>query len=199
MSKIHLIRHGTTEANIALRYYGSTDLPLANQGVDGISQLVLKGIYPSADGAFCYTTGLMRTEQTFFLIYGCREHQQIAALREYHFGDFEMKSHNELEENQAYLSWIQDREGLTPCPNGESPKEFRARVKAGFEMILGSHQGKEARDRKSIIVCHGGVISIIMEMCFPNEGKNVFQWQPEPGRGYTISLEEGKAVVYEAI
>ena len=68
MGKIHLIRHGTTEANQTKKYYGSTDIPLAMEGVDTVSRLAISGIYPKADGANLYTTGLIRTEQTFFLI-----------------------------------------------------------------------------------------------------------------------------------
>jgi hypothetical protein len=36
------------------------------------------------------------------------------------------------------------------------------------------------------VITHGGVIASIMEYLFPNEGKNRYQWQPKPGRGYAI-------------
>jgi len=199
MGKIHLIRHGTTEANKAQMYYGSTDLPLSKEGVDIITGLAAAGKYPKADGAFLYTTGLLRTEQTFFLIYGCREHQEVPELREYHFGEFEMKTHDQLSEDEAYQAWINDREGMTPCPGGESPCDFRARIAAGFAGILEKHKSGESRDRDSIVVCHGGAISLIMELCFPNVGKNIFQWQPEPGRGYSIHLVDGMPVAYDEI
>ncbi len=197
MGKIHLIRHGITEANQGRKYYGFTDVPLANEGIDKITEHAAAGIYPKADTASLYTSGLLRTEQTFFLIYGCREHNVISELREYHFGDFEMKSHAQLEEDSNYQAWMSDKEGLTPCPNGESPMDFRTRVKAGFSKILEAHNKKE--DSDSIVVCHGGVISMIMGLCFPHDEKNVFQWQPDPGRGYTLHMIEGEAVSYVEI
>ena len=43
-------------------------------------------------------------------------------------------------------------------------------------------------------VTHGGVIAAIMAACFPGEGKNRYQWQPKPGRGYC--LRDG---TYEAL
>ena len=199
MGKIHLIRHGTTEANKAKMYYGSTDLPLSNEGVDIIADLAAAGVYPKADGAALYTTGLLRTEQTFFLIYGCREHQAIPELREYHFGEFEMKTHDQLAENDEYQAWINDKEGMTPCPKGESPNEFRVRVSAGFAKILENHKHEQNRDRNSIIVCHGGVISLIMGICFPDEERNIFQWQPEPGRGYTIHTDGSEPITFDEI
>jgi alpha-ribazole phosphatase len=199
MAKIHLIRHGTTEANKLKMYYGSTDVPLSNEGVDIVADLAAAGKYPKADGAYLYTTGLLRTEQTFFLIYGCREHEAVSELGEYRFGAFEMKTHDQLEENEDYQAWINDKNGLTPCPGGESPNDFRARIGAGFSRILERYKGEGALDRNSIIVCHGGVISHIMRICFPGEGKNIFDWQPDPGRGYTIHIDGGEPVAYDEI
>lgn len=193
MRKIHLIRHGTTEANLLKKYYGSTDLPLSNQGVDGVLEMARKGVYPDAEKAVCYTTGLARTEQTFFLIYGTREHGQIPQLREYHFGDFEMKTHEELKEQEDYLRWINDEAGETLCPNGESLRDFKDRVHKGFTALLQS--GAE----EIIVVCHGGVISAIMHFCFPEDERNVFQWQPDPGKGYTISAEGPRLVSFVGI
>ena len=38
----------------------------------------------------------------------------------------------------------------------------------------------------TVLVAHGGVIAAIMEHLFPEENKNRYQWQPDPGRGYRI-------------
>ena len=199
MGHLHLIRHGTTEANKARKYYGSTDIPLANEGVNAIVEFATAGIYPKADSASCYTTGLLRTEQTFFLIYGNREHQQIPELQEYDFGDFEMKTHNELIQHPDYTAWASDEQGALACPNGESTLEFKERVGAGLSQILQEHMGSDEQDRQSILVCHGGVISVIMGIFFPDVEKNIFQWQPNPGRGYSIVIQEGEAVSYKDI
>lgn len=199
MGLIHLIRHGTTEGNITRVYYGSSDIPLANEGIDIISSLTVAGIYPKPDGADLYTTGLLRTEQTFFLIYGCKEHQEMKELREYQFGDFEMKTHSQLEDNAEYQAWINDINGITPCPNGESSVDFKTRVNGGFAKILERHKDPSVKDKISIIICHGGVISVIMGTCFPGHEKNIYQWQPNPGRGYTLYIEDGLAISYDVI
>ena len=199
MGKIHLIRHGITEANLAKKYYGSTDLPLSNKGIDSIAELALAGIYPEALGAMLYTSGLLRAEQTFFLIYGCREHVILPELREYHFGDFEMKTYDQLKENPDYQAWVNDKNGMIACPQGESTLEFRTRVSAGFAKILENINKEKNLSRDSIVVCHGGVISLIMGICFPEVKQNIFQWQPDPGRGYTLNFVDEEAVSYEAI
>lgn len=199
MAYIHLIRHGTTEGNKRRVYYGSSDLPLANEGVDLITELTLSGIYPQADDAFLYTSGLIRTEQTFFLIYGCREHKTIPELKEYHFGDFEMKTHDQLQEDPDYQAWIMDKKGLTPCPGGESPADFRRRIGEGLAKLLKNHIKEENHDKNSIVVCHGGVISIIMGKCFPDADRNYYEWIPDPGRGYSIHILDGEPVSFEEI
>lgn len=199
MGYIHLIRHGTTEANKDRKYYGSTDIPLANDGVDIITNLAAAGIYPKADGAMLYTTGLLRAEQTFSLIYGDMEHKQIPEFREYDFGDFEMKTHQELMEYPAYHKWMADKNGLVPCPNGESAMDFKKRVGNGLASILECYKCPETKDLQSIIVCHGGVIAVIMGIFFPDHEKNIFQWQPDPGRGYSVLIQDDAAVSYEDI
>ena len=74
---------------------------------------------PSPRAARYYTSGLLRTEQTLEAIYGPVAHQQLPGLREMNFGDFEMKSYQELKDTAAYQAWITDVEHNV-CPNGES-------------------------------------------------------------------------------
>ena len=68
-SYIHFIRHGITEGNLKGWYYGNLDVPLAPEGFAKLEELKSQDIYPSASGADCYTSGLLRTEQTFTAIY----------------------------------------------------------------------------------------------------------------------------------
>lgn len=203
-SSICLIRHGITEGNLRRLYYGHTDIPLANIGVDELVKLAEAGTYPVSDSADFYTTGLIRTEQTFFLIYGNKEHDRIEELREINFGDFEMKSYEELKEIPEYITWIEDKSGQLRTPEGESIREFVERITGGFAELRKRHALKELSMRHkeeealSIVVCHGGTIAAIMENVFPGEKDNFFMWTPEPGHGYILKLENGKIVGSEA-
>ena len=95
-SKICLIRHGITRGNRDRLYYGQSDIPLIEDGEKEISRLAKEGIYPDSEDAVYYTTGLQRTEQTFGLIYGDKPHDRIELLQEINFGEYEMKTHEEL-------------------------------------------------------------------------------------------------------
>ncbi|MBR6444540.1 MAG: histidine phosphatase family protein [Firmicutes bacterium] len=49
----------------------------------------------------------------------------------------------------------------------------------------------------SIIICHGGPISAIMEYCFPDKKEHMFRWMPDPGHGYTIEYKDGEPIGQE--
>lgn len=201
-STIHLIRHGTTEGNIKRWYYGNSDIPLLEEGKQLISSLKEAGVYPNVESADFYTSGLIRTEETFQLIFGEIEHTIVEKLQEMHFGDFEKHSYEELKENKHYLEWIEDTSGNSAPPNGESKDQFVERVRKGFQQVLDSHRLKELSVRHagdevhSVVVCHGGVISAIMATYFPDETKHFFAWLPDLGHGYTLEIIEGNPVSY---
>ena len=196
-SRICLIRHGITEGNKKKLYYGHSDIDLAEEGITELKELVSSGLYPDGEGADFYTTDLKRTQQTLKLIYGEREFQMIPALKEINFGDFEMKSSGELKEIEEYRQWLKNPGQDQAPPNGESIRTFYARIKKGFEELKKKHALKvlsmrhSGREALSIVICHGGTISAVMEEVFPGKKDNFYQWIPDPGHGYMLTLEDG--------
>ncbi|MCB6993806.1 histidine phosphatase family protein [bacterium 210820-DFI.6.37] len=204
-SQIHLIRHGITEGNQKRYYYGAADIPLAPEGVEQLKELVRQDVYPRAEGADFYTTGKKRTEQTLRLIYGERDHERLPELTEMDFGQFEMKSYEQLKELPEYQKWISDKTGQAEPPGGESILGFQKRIQAGLKLLVGKHRLKELSvrhcgdDAVSILVCHGGTIGAIMESSFPNQQEHFFKWVPDPGHGYTLILEQGEIAGYKRL
>ena len=152
-----------------------------------------KIIFPDISHCKIFTSGMKRTNQTLSLLYPDLANSAIEerSFRELDFGDFEMKSYDELKDDESYRAWVQgevDRiqAGLTefkdnPCPNGESWLKMTERVLAALE--------KAVKFANSIaIFTHGGVISAIMQHFFPNERKSIYEWQPNFGEGYRILL-----------
>jgi len=202
ISCIHLIRHGITEGNIKRWYYGASDIPLSSEGKSRLSELKKENIYPCYENADYYTTGLIRTEQTMQIIYGEREHSVLQALREMDFGDFEMKTHADLELSSAYQEWINDASGMTAPRGGESISAFQNRVAAGFEDFLSLHAARAAQTAEpvhSVVICHGGPIGVIMLQSFPGIREHIYKWIPDPGRGYTIEIKKNMPVGYSKI
>ena len=165
---------------------------MASEGVSLIRKLADKSIYPMPKDAVYYTSGLIRTEQTFTLIYGEAPHEQLDDLKEMHFGRYELKTHNELKKDPEYISWVKDKSGLSAPTGGESVARFKARVAAGFRAVLDSNE------KNSVIVSHGGVICVIMASYFGGAGENgdMFKWIPDPGHGYSVIFNDGRPAGY---
>lgn len=202
-SQIHLIRHGITEGNQKRLYYGAADIPLAQDGVELLKTLAEQNIYPKAQDGDFYTTGMLRTEQTLAIIYGEVPHSSISELKEMNFGDFEMKSYEELKDLPEYRTWAGDKTGKLESPGGESIEGFVRRISGGLKILTGKHRLKElsvrhsGKDAVSILVCHGGTIASIMDETFHGQREHFYGWVPDPGHGYTLNLDQGEIVDYE--
>ena len=190
---IYLIRHGKTTANEKGLYCGQTDLPLSDNGAGLIEHLRDQGIYPK-DIALYFTSGLLRARQTIARIYGPVHAQAIPELAEYKFGQFEMRSYEELKKRADYQAWINDSTGLVSCPAGENKRQFLERILAGFDTLL----QKSSQAESALLAGHGGVIAGIMDHLFPHT-RNFYEWQPQPGRGYTLLYASGRLCGYKKI
>lgn len=90
-------------------------------------------------------------------------------------------------------------------PNGESKTEFQERVISGFMELLDNHRLSELKYRhgdivaNSLCVCHGGVIGAIMSKVFEREQRHFVEWIPRPARGFTLYINNGKAVEYKEL
>lgn len=178
---VHLIRHGKTLANEKRLYCGFTDLSLTEEGIAEIKYLKIQNVYQKCDFFIC--SPLKRAIETLNLIYDNPIFYIDESIREINFGEFEMKSHNELLNNIDYLNWINNTEENL-IPKGESKNFFKKRVLVGFFNILNNINNNI---KNLALVTHGGVIAIIMDNIFKNE-KNFFEWQPSNGRGYIITF-----------
>ena len=206
-SNICIIRHGITEGNARRLYYGKTDIPLAREGIEELKTLRGEGVYPDSKKSMIFTTGLIRTIQTKELVYGDRPYEVIEDLQEINFGEFEMKSYEDLLQNANYRDWITAEDLDKKPPGGESIRQFNHRVIRGYETVRERHrqfcyeQCPEAGDPGAIeaggpaapltiVICHGGTISAIMDHIWPGVHDNMYGWIPHPGHGYLLTLEE---------
>ena len=69
--KIHLIRHGLTEANLKQQYIGSTDMPLAAVGLSELQRLKNENDYPKVDKV--YSSPMLRCKQTANVLYPSKD------------------------------------------------------------------------------------------------------------------------------
>ncbi|MBR5247445.1 MAG: histidine phosphatase family protein [Lachnospiraceae bacterium] len=182
--KLYLIRHGRTVANETHLYCGSTDLPLSEKGIAELQQLH----YNIPAGCRFLTSGMLRTEQTLYHLFGDVPHRIDSRFREVDFGVFEGKGYDELKEQPDYQAWISpDNEKNIP-PGGESGEQMLQRVLEGLREL-------QKKQEDTVLITHGGVIAALMNHLFPEEEKNRYQWQPVPGSGYEIAQEGYRLLV----
>ena len=106
--KIHLIRHGATDANYMGQYIGCrTDLPLSPEGLNELRLLKDDIEYPQIERL--YSSPMLRCRQTGAVLYPELDIITVDDLREYDFGSFEGKTAAELEGNPDFIPWTSGR------------------------------------------------------------------------------------------
>ena len=123
------IRHGMTEGNIEKRYVGSRDEPLSALGKSQVEDRAC--YYKDLDDAdVIFSSPMKRCRQTAEILFAGRELVIAEGLREYDFGEFEGKNHEELMSYQSYRDWLES-DGAYDLPAGEGMDNFRRRVLSG--------------------------------------------------------------------
>lgn len=184
MKTLYLIRHGKTEANEKRFYCGSMDLPLSGTGRQELDALRPAYELLVPRDAVLFGSGMMRTEETLSILFGRRADSVRPDLREADFGSFEGFSHQQLLEREDYRAWLEGDNYSNLCPGGESGSIMRERVLRGLRSVL------EKEWEQAVVCSHGGPIGAVMEFLFPGVYAYWYSWQPEPGRGWRIRLEE---------
>ena len=187
--KIHLLRHGLTQANLDGRYIGRTDLPLCPEGRARLEKLRDACEYPWVERV--YTSPLLRARQTAELLYPGRPLEPLDKLRELDFGAFENRTITDLEQDPAFRAWI-----------AESAAALLGRAVEAVAYIFARMM--EERVTSVAVVTHGALImNLLAAMGLPE--REAVRWNAGPGEGYTLLLSaqmwmrDRKFEVYEQI
>lgn len=180
--KIHLIRHGVTDANYDGRYIGcKTDLPLAPEGLNELRLLKDDIDYPEIERL--YSSPMLRCRQTGAVLYPDFEPVMVEELKEYDFGSFENKTAAELESNPNFIPWTSGR--LSAPPGGENNSGFIKRICVGFnKIVLDMIEGGLT---ESAVIMHGGAIMMLLGVSAVPRNKPV-EWTADNGRGYSVRV-----------
>ncbi len=180
--KIHLIRHGATDANYDGRYIGcKTDLPLAPEGLNELRMLKDDIDYPEIERL--YSSPMLRCRQTGAVLYPDFEPVMVDELKEYDFGSFENKTAAELESNPNFIPWTSGR--LSAPPGGEDNSGFIKRICVGFNKIV--LDMIENGLTESAVIMHGGAIMMLLGVSAVPRSKPV-EWTADNGRGYSVRV-----------
>ncbi len=197
--KIHLIRHGATDANVLGQYIGSkTDMPLSPEGLNELRLLKENMEYPEIERL--YSSPMLRAKQTGAVLFPDKEIIGVENLTEYDFGIFESKTAYELENNPDFLKWASGK--LDTAPEGESNTDFIKRLCVGLNQIVLDMLDKGIENAG--VIMHGGAIMMLLGATAVPRHKPV-EWTADAGRGYSLLItpslyhKSGIVEVYDII
>ena len=183
--EIYLIRHLKTKGNVEHRYIGTTDESLIKKEtqlatIEQMQNELKKCQLPD----MLISSPLKRCLQTSNLIYPQHKPIVVDNLREIDFGDFENKTHLQLENNPDYIRWIESN-GISDIPNGESFNAFTDRCVKGFKEAVDISKN----NLNSAFVIHGGTMMALLTAL---TGENFYTTVPKNGLGFVIKWENNE-------
>lgn len=180
MPRLELVRHAMTQGNLEGRWIGTTDQPLALEGI----ALARANVRPRERiPRRVWVSPLLRCRETAALLYPGAELVPVPAFRETAFGPFENKNHRELEGDPLYEEWIKSG-GTAPVPGMESREEVLLRALAAFRPIAGE---LSALGEDGAAVVHGGVImALCAALAMPEQ--DYYQWRVPCCGGWLLDL-----------
>lgn len=179
--KLHLIRHGLTQANLDGIYAGSrTDVPLCEAGIAQLKALKQEFTYPEVD--LVLTSPLLRARQTADILFPGVRQIGVDDLREIDFGDFDGKSAAQLQNDPAFHDFLDPKKQTTP-PGGESGQDFARRCSLALQRLCEFLLKSETRE--IAVVSHGGLIMTALALHAVPQREPAL-WACDPGCGFTV-------------
>lgn len=185
MTRLILIRHAETEANVNEIWHGSLDAPLTPLGQAQVRATVqrLIEIHAVSPIDHIYVSPLLRARQTAQAIADVIERtlRIEEGLSEMSIGDWEGRTFEHLREiDRLWERWQADP-AFAP-PNGESPVLFGRRVLAIYEQLADTHPHETL-----LTITHGCAISSLLAQWL---GEGPLDWQRWDPANCAISILE---------
>lgn len=171
--RIVLVRHGETEGQSSIRYYGATDIPLSALGREQMQRAAA-----ALDGERfdrVYASALSRSREGAQIVSG-RDPIVEPGFNEIDFGEWEGLTESDIRARDParHAAW-----SLRPkefhYPGGESTQTFRARAVAALDSVLASNPVGTL-----LFVLHKGVIRSVLS--------NLLQLDPSARNRLAIPL-----------
>jgi broad specificity phosphatase PhoE len=160
--RLTLVRHGETEGESSIRYYGRTDVPLSPLGRAQMERV--RTALAARRFAAVYTSTLSRAGEAARIISEVAggtvlKPMPIAGFDEIDFGEWEGLTAEEIRARapRLYAEWEAHRGGDFTYPGGESTRTLRERVARALQEVLA-----QAPSGELLFVLHKGVIRCIM-------------------------------------
>ena len=157
-TRLWLIRHAEVEGRYQGVFGGQVDMDLSPRGHEQAAALAryLRSRTVSA----IYASPMKRVQQTLqpWVVNGVPRPTIVPELREVDFGAWTGLTFGQVQDRYGVSAWEWLRQlECGAVPEGECAATFRSRVEPCLRRIIRDHPGQEVA-----IVCHGGVIRMIL-------------------------------------
>jgi broad specificity phosphatase PhoE len=175
-TRLILVRHAETEANLEQLWQGDLDAPLTRRGllqVEATAQRLAE-MHRQEPFDLFYVSPLPRAQSTAAAIAQATALPILIedGLREFGLGDWEGRSLRELREMEdLWGRW--DVDPAFAPPNGESPVSFNRRALQMLNELAQRHQGQSV-----LIVTHGAFISSVLATWLGGDPRNWRSYDP---------------------
>lgn len=184
-TRLILVRHGETAANVAGRMQGRGNDPLTERGQQQVRAVAARLKAEGHPVEAIYTSSLLRaclTAEAIGESLGLTPRLRDS-LQEMHLGDVEGADGQTVE---AAMPRTLDES----YPNGESIREFVERIMGAFYGIAMAHP-----DSTVIVVSHGGVISTALSIWFHGHGGAWRKYVPNNCAISIVDFQAGPQVI----
>lgn len=182
---IALFRHGVTADNEKRAYAGWLDSPLSVKGKKQLEETL--GRTPTYQMLFA--SDLKRCVETSQHLFPNGKPLLLPEFRELNFGNWEGKTHAELENDEHYQKWL-EHPFTTSTPDGESFSDFTNRINEGWKKVR--EEMSSSLKTRAAIVTHGGVIRYLLSTLAPMK-KEFWEWEVLHGTGFEMEWPTLKA------
>ena len=177
LRRIVLLRHGETTGQSSVRFHGSSDLPLADEGRAQMREAAKRLRGECFD--LVMASPLRRSWEAAWIVSGGAPVRLEPEFREIDFGRWEGLTAEEIEASDPllYKEW-QEKKSAFDFPGGERRAEFRARTQTGLDRLLQSGASS------ALLVAHKGTVRTVAEILL---GTALEDGEPALGAGIGLS------------
>ncbi|MBC8186869.1 MAG: histidine phosphatase family protein [Proteobacteria bacterium] len=171
LSRLILVRHGETEGQSSIRYYGVTDVPLSEFGRE--QALRARHRIPGETFEAVWASSLCRAWKAAQIIAPGHSVRIEFDFREIDFGRWEGLTLEEIEavDPVLFAQWQEKRRGFE-FPDGETRPDFRRRIERGLARLRATGASS------ALVVAHKGVVRTLLELV---SGQTLGPEMPELG------------------
>lgn len=185
-----MVRHGYTGEHYDGRFVGSTDVPLAREGLMQVSALAATAM--AVAPAKCFCSPMLRARETADAMLKPVEFRYEVApnLREIGFGHWECMTFAEISTSdpENVNRWAEYSEDFS-FPGGESIRSFNTRVKDFARQAVDEPAGTV------LVVTHGGIIRALICYLLGLDFRNYLLFDVKPASVSRIAIYDGKGVL----